>query len=342
MTITTEVTSTPSPLSTAAPPSTPTLARNDYENPWESAANDRLWEHTTTTTSDITTALTTSRMDTSTLALLNGESNHFSRNTGFGFKCFQACHVLDIVGGCGLALYSGLVWLKQDKLPSVLLITLACLIILRGILAKITRHGVGISATLSFGLTGLYVGMAVLTYGVHIMGGKDCKYIPFDNVCHTLTLAQLALICFVSATFECIRYLWIRQWMFEESTQVRDDLNASEVTYRRRRHEQPWWWQSPSRSRHTSTEPLLNEGRPHWSSSDSRGYHMEHGVGEQPPSSSTSPTRSSWWPFSRWQSLDGGRDDGSVEYASLNEDWASRSQEDPFWWTREEGGRETR
>jgi hypothetical protein len=32
------------------------------------------------------------------------------------------------------------------------------------------------------------------------------------------------------------------------------------------------------------------------------------------------------------------RNDGSVDYASLNEDWASRSEEDPHWWTQGGGG----
>jgi hypothetical protein len=34
------------------------------------------------------------------------------------------------------------------------------------------------------------------------------------------------------------------------------------------------------------------------------------------------------------------RDDGSVDYASLNEEWASRSEEDPYWWTREENNQQ--
>jgi hypothetical protein len=49
----------------------------------------------------------------------------------------------------------------------------------------------------------------------------------------------------------------------------------------------------------------------------------------------TSPRRS-WWPFSSARpSNTSARDDGSVDYASLNEDWASRSQDDPLWWIEE-------
>jgi hypothetical protein len=56
---------------------------------------------------------------------------------------------------------------------------------------------------------------------------------------------------------------------------------------------------------------------------------MDDGVG--------SPRRIGWWPF-----LSGNgpnvRDDGSVDYASLKEDWASRLEENPHWWAQEGGG----
>lgn len=306
-------------------PSTP--AANGYENPWESAANDQLWEQA---------AAISNPMETSTTALLNGESNAPSSATTIGFKCFQACHVLDMIWGSTLALYAGLVLLKEDRIPSILLITLACLVIVRGVLAKITRCGVAISATISFGLTCLYLLLALLTYGVAVSGGQDCTFIP--EWCQSLSLTKLALLFLLCGLFELARYLWIRQWMFEESTQVRDDLNASEVSYRQRQR-QPWWWQSPSQQRgNIATEPLLNDGgrSPHWSSSDNnRGYHMDHGMGTPMSHSSVR----NWWPFGRRQSTEeNGRDDASVEYASLNEDWQSRSQEDPFWWTQEDGG----
>jgi hypothetical protein len=54
-----------------------------------------------------------------------------------------------------------------------------------------------------------------------------------------------------------------------------------------------------------------------------------------------------WWGF-QWKhqdSIDGGhrddsdgdvRDDGSVDFAEVQEEWASRTEEDPFWWSRPE------
>jgi hypothetical protein len=55
----------------------------------------------------------------------------------------------------------------------------------------------------------------------------------------------------------------------------------------------------------------------------------------------TSPRRS-WWPFSSARpSNTSARDDGSVDYVSLNEDWASRSQDDPLWWTKDNTNNDT-
>ena len=328
-----------------APPATPVRTnRNDYENPWESAANDRLWERDPTTT----TTTTTNPMETSNTNhsawWMNG--NRRSPNGTLGFQCFQACHILDIVLGSIVMLYTGLVLLPQNRWSSICLMVLASLVILRGIVAKITRRGASMSAALSLALTGLYCLMALITYvGSRWTKSKpdECEFIPFEAWCHKINLTTIALTFFIWGIFELIRYLWIRQWMLEEASQVRDDLNASEVTYDRRRQQQrqPWWWQSSPHSRgadRTSTEPLLNENRrPHWSSTGSRGYHMDHGGEDRTPSAAVSR---SWWLFPRRSSTNGSgvRDDGSVEYASLNEDWASRSQEDPFWWAQEEGG----
>ena len=76
--------------------------------------------------------------------------------------------------------------------------------------------------------------------------------------------------------------------------------------------------------------PLIDEGHSShpWTSAGSRNFSMDHGM-------NSSPRNKSWWPFSSRQQED---DNASVdEYASINEDWASKSEEDPFWWTKEQG-----
>jgi hypothetical protein len=92
-------------------------------------------------------------------------------------------------------------------------------------------------------------------------------------------------------------------------------------------------------------ESLLgNNGQPGWSSSGNQSYLVDDGVAEH--ASSRGGFLGTWFGRGgRSSSNDNPRDDGSVDYASLNEEWASRSEEDPYWWTREEnnqGGGSTR
>lgn len=307
----------------------PTL-NNQHENPWESAANDRLWEQAQQTTPSAE----------STTALLNGDSNFFSSTTaatpttrGISSVIFQACHVVDMVGGISLSLYTGVVELPQDRVPAICVMVVSILILLRGILAKITRCGVTVSATMSFALSLLFMVLALCLWGLSFSESTTtCLVFPL-HWCHALSPLKLAGLLLFLGMVEGIRYVWIRTWMLEEATTIRDVLNQSEITERHRRRQSPWWWGS----RDDRQERLLtmSNARPHWSSGDATGYHMDHGMGTP---ERTTAASSSWWPFRRRQDHDL-RDDASVEYASLNEDWASRSQEDPFWWTREEGTR---
>jgi hypothetical protein len=86
----------------------------------------------------------------------------------------------------------------------------------------------------------------------------------------------------------------------------------------------PWWWQQQHSSRETLQEPLLHNHRD-WVHDNSRhNYSMHHGV--------SSPT--SFW--SRWFPSQND-DEEEVDFASVQEEWASKSQQDPFWWSREEG-----
>ena len=316
---------------------TPHPTLDHHANPWESAANDRLWEQAQHNTPSAE----------STTALLNGDSNRFSSPSGttathhhtptrgFSSVIFQACHVWDMVGGISVAMYTGIVELPHDRVPAIFVMVVSLLILLRGILAKITRCGVTVSATLSFVLSLLFLVLALCLWGLSLSESTStCLVFPLQW-CHAISPIKLAGIVLILGMVEGIRYVWIRTWMHEEATTIRDVLNESEITERRRR-QSPWWW--GSRDERQERLLTMSDARPHWSSGDATGYHMDHGVGTPERSARTTSSSSSWWPFRRRQERDL-RDDASVEYASLNEDWASRSQEDPFWWTREEGAR---
>ncbi len=125
------------------------------------------------------------------------------------------------------------------------------------------------------------------------------------------------------AILESVRWAWIQQYLQRNLDD--DDDNTATTT-------RPWWYRRRTTTNADGSnlqESLLpfNNDRPHWSSNNSTNYLMDDGVG--------SPRRG-WWPFS--SSPNNVRDDGSVDYASLNEDWASRSEENPHWWAQEGGG----
>jgi hypothetical protein len=117
-----------------------------------------------------------------------------------------------------------------------------------------------------------------------------------------------------------------------------------------RSRNRPWWW---NRQHAVSNidggdggndgleEPLIH-GQPGWTRSDGGTYMVDDAV-STPRTASRGGGLLGW--MTRGGSGSGGpfrsennnpRDDGSVDYASLSEDWASRSEEDPYWWTRSE------
>jgi len=154
----------------------------------------------------------------------------------------------------------------------------------------------------------------------------DAKHLPewiLKLELERTELLPLVLVCL--AILEVILFCVLRHCHLSELEDIRDAENLHRYTTRPGRS--PWWWGNNHRNGGTRQndedlqEPLLF-GQPSWTNA-SNNYQVQDGIN----------TSSSWWPFSG-----GGRnarDDGSVDYASLNEDWASRSQADPYWWSRD-------
>lgn len=259
-------------------------------------------------------------------------------------------------------------YLLQEHPPALwLALSISVVWILRGALALITSCGARLSCAISLVLTGVYALLAIGFEIYQLFHSNNQAppellfwWWPLPPKIRPIYLMALAAI-------EFVRYLWLFHWI-----QTEDDWNAgsssqdlgggagptSHLSTASSRQSSPWWWNAVPSYRGTASsrtpdgarEPLLwsseedhpqsphHRGTPHWSSTnESTRYHMNDGIGSPSGRSSTS----TWWPFGRRSSVTGrsnnhARDDGSVEYASLNEDWASRSQEDPFWWTQEE------
>lgn len=353
-----------------------------YDNPWESAANDRLWsdaQHGIPSQHDgfrkNSASLETSATGQGAAAVGAAATAAAAVPDNYCFfQCFQACHWLDILLSVGIILmyflsigvFSNSNNTSHSPLVTILLhiffFALATLWMTRGILAKITKCGVRVSASMSLILALCYVLLAFLLWILQLVHANTAFVmclLPTPSTCQSHPKLQLYILLLFSI-FEFIRFVWIRQWMLEEQEQIHSRNNNNnnntsldqDTNYSHRAT--PWWWSfstsTSSSTRHEGQEPLLSSSptnyqqrrryRPHWTSNQ-QDYLLDDGITSpttNTTSSNTNGALSSWWPFSRNSNGNANansRDDGSVDYASLNEDWASRSEEDPFWWAQE-------
>jgi hypothetical protein len=115
---------------------------------------------------------------------------------------------------------------------------------------------------------------------------------------------------------------------------------------RPRRRGRPWWWSSNTAEQDALNESLLSTsstGVPRWVSNRQDGYY-DNETGAASPDHDNSrrrrrPDRSWFWFWGNGGQDDNNnnpRDDGSVDFVSVQEEWASRTEEDPFWWSRDE------
>jgi hypothetical protein len=276
----------------------------------------------------------------------------------------------DIIFGLVWGFYGlSLLLRASSQSPPVLVnslaLTVAALLVSR-FLAAIFSVGVGhsrcgllVSAYIAPILSLVYVTI----FGIVAAAGRGAvvKYLHQYHLSRLLTKicmstpAQfhgLLTVLVVLAITECIqwqvyqeyrRYL-LRKDAFELLHPPAAAANTSSTTRRR----QPWWWQSSNNEDDTLTRHLLADetgdgvnddnqadvsfsGQPRWAlSSPFRRRHTD-----------SNNNKSRWWGF-QWKhpdSIDGGhdvRDDGSVDFAEVQEEWASRTEEDPFWWSRPE------
>jgi hypothetical protein len=168
--------------------------------------------------------------------------------------------------------------------------------------------------------------------------GKWCNGAPKAvPVCVTV-LALLEALRFIFAQGKLTQF---DQDHPSHQSQVTATTGEEDDPYATPRRHRPWWW-----NRHNSVsrvdgdermrESLLgNNGQPRWSSSGNQSYLMDDGVGGTPRSFLGSLFGG------RRSDSSNPRDDGSVDYESLNEEWASRTEEDPYWWTREENNQQS-
>jgi hypothetical protein len=159
--------------------------------------------------------------------------------------------------------------------------------------------------------------------------GKWCASAPKTV---PICLTVLALVEGMRFIFAQGRLAQFDQDHPQASTTTSDSRHPDE-SFTTPRRNRPWWWNRRQGDDNDMRESLLgNNGQPGWTASGGQSYLMDDGVGTP---SSRSFLRG-WFGGRRGNDASNPRDDGSVDYASLNEEWASRSEEDPYWWTREE------
>jgi hypothetical protein len=118
---------------------------------------------------------------------------------------------------------------------------------------------------------------------------------------------------------------------------INEVTTASAASRRRRRRatRRPWWWQSSS-SGNINRGATDSDGRDGCDNGPDRGeneggwFGWVRRQGRKPNPSATAPR------LSFFRSTHNFRDDGSVDFASVQEDWMNRSMEDPHWWSRDE------
>jgi hypothetical protein len=178
----------------------------------------------------------------------------------------------------------------------------------------------------------------------------------------------LLVVLLLLALSECIQwqvYQQYRRYLLQKDVFELEHPPAAPVTpatVRRGRHHghghsnRPWWWQSSSvHGDSTLTRHLLLEEGDGDYDAQGRANVNDPCHNGQPvwslPARFRTPTRSSntnnnnashwwWYPWKDPNAVIGHddhvRDDGSVDFASVQEEWASRTEEDPFWWSRPE------
>jgi len=300
----------------------------DDSNPWESAANDRLYSEEiagadAATTTPSTAALSSGAFSTTTTRTPSRRRGGASSSSSSScckkaFSLLELFHYGDLLMGLVLGVYLFVeleIWHDGKDVLWYGCASIAGLALVRGVFFLLSLPlNRWLSRTSSVLLGLVYCTNAILAVS-HL--------VVVSSMVPPQTIASVSLVLMV---LEGVRYALLYR---EKQRLLQEEINDLSRDPASSPSRTPWWWQR-SHPTSTATEPLLsgqqqNQQRPHWTSANinSTGYHMDDGNGGS----------SGWWPFS---SSNANRDDGSVDYASLNEDWASRSEQDPFWWTKDD------
>lgn len=296
--------------------------QNDNDNPWESAANDEAYRSSAF------------RADVNVRISVDEE---VTNEGGFAESSFQTrCNRFNqLYDGLLSALFTIFFFFQyhkngqqqgqqeSDALVSAMLIlsvVMALLVFLRSI--------AGGRFLLVNMYSRVFTGLAYILFGAIFYFGAKASKLPLwmmKVLAHGDATLFLPVLFGVLSIVEVFQYFVMRH--FHQG--LLDDMEISFLSNATSRamgqFSAPWWWNRARRRDPDATldEPLLH-GQPSWTNTQRDQYQESH------------ERSSSWWPFSSRRRNHRFDDADSVDYASLNEDWASRSQADPHWWCRED------
>lgn len=163
-----------------------------------------------------------------------------------------------------------------------------------------------------------------------------------DDHSHFLWVSLLVCVGLEAIRWFITRRMVLQQRRQQRNYEVDDDGLGYTTRTPGRRNSRPWWWSKSKSARRQGLqeqldEPLLVGGsseHPHWSSEHRNGaYEIRDGALDTTQDSIWSRLRGT---LGRTPEPDNARDDGSVDFQSVQEEWASRCEEDPLWWSHEE------
>jgi hypothetical protein len=256
-------------------------------------------------------------------------------------------HVLDAVAGFSLTVYGLSIIPSHLFLPLLLNLGMGVLLWIRSVAGMLglqsevmTRCGLRVSGVYLSPLFGIvFFLLSCCCMGNHAVLVEYLEdhhsqlHVSLEFVKWLQRHHHALWVAFLLATLsEGIRWRLVprlQQWLVDIDTHL-DISNNTPTTPSKR----PWWWQHhrPSDRDDDLEDPLLqlHHGEPHWANAHNNSYSIHDGTSQQQQQQEDN---------SFWSKLFGSPHQTrqeDVSFQSVQEEWASKSQEDPFWWSRDE------
>ena len=305
----------------------------ETENPWENATSDSSWRQANFSMEE---------------AAEGYHNNIENDDVDAGDHCRVArcvvntCHVGDALIGFLMLLYSFVLRMEENSPKAIawIFFSLGTLLAFRAAVGTwsvyhdlLGRMGILLSSYVSVLLSFSLFVCSMVSLGMrqkialYLTAHQGDLHLPPKVVTFTSSHVHFIWVTLlVSCLVEAVR--WIIMSKFHECMIEEDELSIQLLPpSSARQNRKPWWWSTRRNGnvgRHDLAGPLLE---PSWTATSNHGWNKP------------------FWKriFPRGPTSERNvRDDGSVDFASVQEEWASRSEEDPLWWTRDEGDSQNR